>query len=247
MMAFDAAASSTSVSVMAPTLECRMRTFTLSVLSLFSISRQRFLRSLHVALQNDRHFLDLAFGQLLVQLIERQARGLGHCDIAQLVLAILRHLASLVVVGDGLEGISGQRQALQSENFDGRGRAGFFHQLAVLVEHGANFAVDGACDEVVADLAAFRSGRGRSRRCRGPCRSWLPARLPWPAGSGSALRFCRSATSRIISSSRSRFLPVFAETSTSDGVAAPVFRQQVPARRVRVSRARDSRRACRSC
>ena len=90
----------------------------------------------------------------------------------------------------------------------------------------ADFAVDSAGDEVVADLEAFRSEPARSRRFRGLCRSWLRERFPLQAGAGSAFRFCRSATSRIISSSSSRFLPVLAETSTVDGVAAPVFSLQ---------------------
>ena len=67
--------------------------------------------------------------KLLVQLIECQARSLGQRDVAQLVLAVLRHLARLVVVGDALERIAGQRQSLQSEHFDRRRRPGFFHRL----------------------------------------------------------------------------------------------------------------------
>ena len=38
---------------------------------------ERFLRPLHVALQDERYFFDFAFGQLLMQLIEREPRCLG--------------------------------------------------------------------------------------------------------------------------------------------------------------------------
>src|SRR5215831_15988728 len=71
MIAFEAAASSTSVSVIAPTLECMMRT-------------------LHIALQDQWNFFHFAFGQLLVQLIECESRSFRHCDVARLVLTVLR-------------------------------------------------------------------------------------------------------------------------------------------------------------
>ena len=112
---------------------------------------QGFLRSLDVALQNDRDFLDFAFRELAVQLIEGESRGLRHCGFAQLFLAVLRDLPCLFVV-HALEGIASQRQALQSEDFDRSRRRRFLHRFAVLVEHGADLAVDGAGNEVVADL-----------------------------------------------------------------------------------------------
>ena len=88
MIAFDAAASRTSVSVIAPTLGMQDANLHLVRAELVQHVRQSFLRALHVALQDQRHFLDFAFGQLLVQLVEREPRRLRQRDVAQLFLPV---------------------------------------------------------------------------------------------------------------------------------------------------------------
>ena len=76
MMAFDAEASSTSLSLMAPTplRSTRMRTFSLE--SFCIMSAEHFGGAADVRLENDVELLDLAFLQLLVQLFERDAAAL---------------------------------------------------------------------------------------------------------------------------------------------------------------------------
>ena len=64
MMAFDAAASSTSDSLIAPTAEWMILIFVLSSDSLPSVDGQHFGRALHVGLDDDRQLLDVALGQL---------------------------------------------------------------------------------------------------------------------------------------------------------------------------------------
>ena len=53
MMAFDAEASSTSVSVIAPTPECSTRILTLSFDSFCSVSVEHFGRAADVGLEDD--------------------------------------------------------------------------------------------------------------------------------------------------------------------------------------------------
>ena len=79
MMAFDAEASSTSVSVMAPTPECSTRILTLSFESFCSVSVSTSAEPPTSALRMMLQFLDLACLQLLVQLFERDAAGSWPC------------------------------------------------------------------------------------------------------------------------------------------------------------------------
>ena len=64
-IAFDADASSTSDSLIAPTPLWMMRTLTFSSLSFVSVSAEHFGRALHVGLDDDRQLLHAAFGNLL--------------------------------------------------------------------------------------------------------------------------------------------------------------------------------------
>ena len=77
MIAFDAVASSTSDSLMAPTPLWMIRTLTFSSLSFVSVSAEHFGRALHVGLDDDRQFLHAAFGDLLLQRLEREAAALA--------------------------------------------------------------------------------------------------------------------------------------------------------------------------
>ena len=65
MMAFDADASSTSDSLIAPTPEWMMRILTFSSLSFVERVGEHFGRALHVGLDDDRQLLHAAFGNLL--------------------------------------------------------------------------------------------------------------------------------------------------------------------------------------
>ena len=76
-MAFDAAASSTSDSLIAPTPLWMMRIFTLLVAQLRERVGEHFRRTLHVGLDDDRQLLHAAFGNLLLQRLEREAAALG--------------------------------------------------------------------------------------------------------------------------------------------------------------------------
>ena len=79
MIAFDADASSTSVSVIAPTPECSTRILTLSFDSFCSVSVSTSAEPPTSVLRMMWQFLDLAFLHLLVQLFEREAAGLAPC------------------------------------------------------------------------------------------------------------------------------------------------------------------------
>ena len=73
MIAFDAEASSTSDSLIAPTPAWMMRILTFSSVSLVQRVGQHFGRALHVGLDDDRQFFHAAFGDLRLQRLEREA------------------------------------------------------------------------------------------------------------------------------------------------------------------------------
>ncbi len=107
MMAFDAAASSTSDSLMAPTAEWMILIFVLSSASLPSVDGQHFGRALHVGLDDDRQLLDVALGQFRLQRLEREAAALGaERAFLGLRLAEGRNLPRLRRIGHRLERIA---------------------------------------------------------------------------------------------------------------------------------------------
>ena len=88
-----------------------------------------------------------------MQLIERQAAAgrFGERSVALLALAIFDDVPRLSFVRD-LELVASVGYALQSENFDGRGRTGLLDGRAVIVKHRADFSVNRPDDEDVADV-----------------------------------------------------------------------------------------------
>ena len=76
-MAFEAVASSTSDSLMAPTPELMTRTLVFVVGQLRQRVGQHLGRALHVGLDDEREFLHAALGDVLLQRLERQAAALG--------------------------------------------------------------------------------------------------------------------------------------------------------------------------
>ena len=81
--------------------------------------------------------------------------------------------------------------------------------------HGAHLAEHRAADEEVAHVQRAVAHQHGGHRPAAAVELALRARCPWPGALGLALRSCISATSRIISSSRSRLIwCVLAETGT---------------------------------
>ena len=195
---------------------------------------ERFLRALDVAFQNQRHFLDFAFCQAACAADPASGVKSLPGDVAQLVLAELGHLPGLVVVGDALEGISRQRQALQSQHFDRSRWSGFFHRCAVLVEHRAHFAVHRAGNEIVADLQRSVLYQHGCDVAAARDRSWLRERCPWPAGSGSAFRVLNVGHKQNHFEQQVQVLSRSCRNLDHDLIAAPVFGKQSADRRVRV-------------
>src|SRR6266481_9018745 len=111
---------------------------------------ERFDRALHVALQDDFEFLDLAGGEPRAQIFERDAAGLGEFAFALLPTPILGDLAGLGFLGDGGEHGAGFRHGRKSEDFDRSGGAGLGEALAEMILHRADASVRSSTDERVA-------------------------------------------------------------------------------------------------
>ena len=176
---------------------------------------EHFHRALHVGLDDDRQFLGFAGLELLVQLIERDARAgaARQRSFAQLVLPVIDDVARLGFVGH-LEMVARFGHALQAKHFDRSGRPRLLHRAAMIVEQGAHFAVYRADDENIAGVQRAVLHQARWPPGRGPCPRAIPAPCRLPGAAGLARNSRRSATSRIISSSLSRFFFCLAETST---------------------------------
>ena len=141
MMAFEAVASSTSLSVMEPTPEWMtlMRTFSVDMRT--SESASTSTEPVTSPLMMSGRSLMPGLANLLGKAFKRNARALGQLRLALLHLAVLRNALGLVAIGDDEEGIAGVGHGFEAENFDRRRWTCFFE----------------------------RRGRGR-RTWRGPCR-----------------------------------------------------------------------------
>ena len=202
MIAPDALASSTSLSVMAPTPRWTTSTRTSLVLSWASASASASAGPPWSALMMMRSAATppslsarLKSSRLVPFWLRRFcASRSSRCRFC----AISR--ASLASVDDR-EGVARRRHALEAEDLHRNRRAGLLHRLAALVEQRAHAAGELAADEVVADRERAASAPGRWPA--GPCpdRACASSTAPWPLPSGLALRSRISAWSRICSSS----------------------------------------------
>ena len=173
MTAFEAEASRTSDSVMAPTPECRTRTRTFSVDMRCERVGQHFDRALHVALEDQVEVLHAGLLDLFGESFERDAGALGELRLALLHLAVLRDALGLVAVGHDEEGVAGVRHAFETEDFDRSGGSGFGDGASAIVEHGADLAEGVADDVAVASAQRSVLHEDRWRRRRGRDRAWL--------------------------------------------------------------------------
>src|SRR6266481_2802902 len=114
---------------------------------------QYFDRALHVGLDDERKLFDVTRFELLVQLIERdaRARGLRESGLTQFALAELDDVARARFVRD-LELIACIGSALQSENFHGSRWPRAPDRTPVIVKHGSNLAIYGAANKNVAGM-----------------------------------------------------------------------------------------------
>ena len=81
---------------------------------------QDFDRALHVGLDDERELLDVTGGELLVELLEGEARGFGECRLAQLGEPVERDLPRLQRVFDHLEPVAGLRHVFQAQDLGRR-------------------------------------------------------------------------------------------------------------------------------
>src|SRR5207249_10816085 len=97
---------------------------------------------------HDTQFLDVAGLQLLVKLVERDARAADarHRRVGLFALAVLDDVPRFGLVGD-LKEISGIRDALQTEHINGCGRTRILYDSAAIVKHRAHFAENRSADE----------------------------------------------------------------------------------------------------
>src|ERR1019366_6944073 len=125
---------------------------------------ERLVRALHVALENDFEFLDLARRQTLAQIFERDAAGLGEFAFALLGAAILGDLARLRFLDHRSEHSAGLGNAGETENLDRSGRTCLGKTLAEMILHRAHAAVRNAADERIALMQrAFLDEHGGDR------------------------------------------------------------------------------------
>ena len=127
MMAFEAAASCTSDSLIAPTPEWITRIVTFSVESFSSVSRRTSAEPLTSALRMIGSSLTSPAAICLWNCSSVMRPGLGQMDGAFLLGAVDDDLLGLGGIGDRLEAVAGFGQFFETENFDRHRRAGFLH------------------------------------------------------------------------------------------------------------------------
>ena len=187
MMAFDAVASSTSLSVMEPTPEWMHLDAHLLRRHADQRVGQHFHRSGHVALDDQRQVLHAGLANLLRQSFQRDARALGQLRLALLHLAVLRNALGLVAIGDHQERVAGVGHGFEAQHFDRRRRAGFFNARGrdrrTWREPCRRCCRRCSCRSA----AGFRPAPARWPRRRGRDRAWLRCTEPTALRPGVAL------------------------------------------------------------
>src|SRR5690606_36110211 len=102
---------------------------------------QCFQRTAHVGLDDDIERLLLALAHVLEHVLQLGRLLTGQLDLAELALTEQRDFPRLLLVSHHGHLVTRFRGAIQAEDRDGNGRAGFFHQVAVFVKHGTHPAV----------------------------------------------------------------------------------------------------------
>ena len=151
-MAFDAEASSTSDSLMAPTPERMMLILTLSSESFVSVSASTSAEPCTSAFTIIGSSLTPPSAICSFRRLEGEAAALG----AERLLLGPRlaeggNLPRLRRVGHGLERVARLRQAREPEHLDWSGGPGGFHGSSAVVDERAHAADNGSGDEVVSD------------------------------------------------------------------------------------------------
>ena len=129
MMAFDAEASMTSVSVIVPTAavdDPDLDFHSSAAESRSSASCEGLDRAVDVALEDDAELLDLARLDLLVEIGQRDPDH--RRDLVLPLLAGEGDLARLPLVGDGQQRVAGRRDSGQPEDLDRVGGPGLLHR-----------------------------------------------------------------------------------------------------------------------
>src|SRR5690606_37012557 len=98
-------------------------------------------RTAHVGLDDDIERLLLALAHVLEHVLQLGRLLTGQLDLAELALAEQRDFPRLLLVSHHGHLVTRFRGAIQAEDRDGNGRAGFLHQVAVFVKHGTHPAV----------------------------------------------------------------------------------------------------------
>ena len=247
MMAFEAVASSTSDSLMAPTPEWMILISVFSSVSFDSVSASTSAEPCTSALMMIGSSFIAAFGHLLLQRFERQAAPLAPsafslaCDWRK--VAICRALAGSVT--DWNES-PGEGSDSRPSSLHRRRRTGLLDDAAAVVDQRAHAADDGAGDDVVADAQRAVLHEHGGHRAAAAIELGLEHGADG-ARFGLALCSSISVTSRIISSSVSRFCLLLGRDLDEHGVAAPVFRHQAEVGELALRPFPGWRRACRSC
>ena len=189
MMAPDALASRTSLSVMAPTPRCTTSTRTSRRAELRQRVGERFGRAALVGLDDDRQGGDLPFLERPAEVLERAAPLAA--TVLRLALEPLRASGRCRAPPPRRPppGTSRRPPARRRSRGSAPGSTGpaAFTVLAALVEQRAHAAGELAADEVVADLqrAALHQHAWRADPC--PDRAWPRRTVPWRPAVGVGL------------------------------------------------------------
>src|SRR6266853_1568314 len=191
---------------------------------------QYFDRALHVRLDDKRQLLDVPCFQLLVQLVEGDACARGPCQsrLAELALAEFNNVARARFIRH-LELISRLRSPLQTQDLDGGRWPRALDRTAVVVEQGADLAVDGANDEDVAGVQRSRLDHDRRDRAA----AFIHAGLEHRAGSGRfrvGLQFAEVGHQQNHFEQLAQVFLLLRGDLDHDGVAAPFLGHQAAVR-----------------
>src|SRR5690606_38363517 len=99
---------------------------------------QSFQGTTHIGLEDDVERLLLVLAHGLEDVLQLAGVSTGQLHFAELALTEQCYFASLLLVGDDSQVITGFRRTIQAENLDRNSRASFFDLLAALIEHGAD-------------------------------------------------------------------------------------------------------------
>ena len=113
---------------------------------------QRLNRTVHIALDDDIQFMEVAESQPSAHFVQRQHLLGTQALFALQLLTFVGNFAGFLIGIEHMEGVTGSRSTVQTQNQHRFGRSCLFETLVALVEHGLHLTIGSSGQHDVAHM-----------------------------------------------------------------------------------------------